>query len=180
MSMQLYMKNSGLVQTNDIEKGKKAQTRIDPSHKSHEALDKYPTMHHFVAELCTSVGVMELSDAILYELWPVLRNVELVWRFGRIKWCRGRSRTGVVRVSWLNLVCGLMLGDRVVICGALAFTRQLFRWAECVTSRSTRLDAVVEVQGPSLACWTRSTVNHLDVALNVSSCKEVIVSVKRC
>ena len=26
---------------------------IDPSHKSHNASDKYPTMHHFVTEMCT-------------------------------------------------------------------------------------------------------------------------------
>ena len=25
----------------------------DPCHKSHNALDKYPTLHHFVAEMCT-------------------------------------------------------------------------------------------------------------------------------
>ena len=28
---------------------------IDPSHKSHDALVPYPTMQHFVAELCTCV-----------------------------------------------------------------------------------------------------------------------------
>ena len=26
---------------------------IDPSHKSHNASDKYPTMHHIVTEMCT-------------------------------------------------------------------------------------------------------------------------------
>ena len=26
---------------------------VEPSHKSHNALDKCPTMHHFVTEMCT-------------------------------------------------------------------------------------------------------------------------------
>ena len=30
---------------------------IDPSHKSHNASDKYPTMHHFVTEMCTYVHI---------------------------------------------------------------------------------------------------------------------------
>ena len=30
---------------------------IDPSHKSHNALDKYPTMHQFVTEMCTHVHI---------------------------------------------------------------------------------------------------------------------------
>ena len=29
----------------------------DQSHKSHNALDKYPTMHHFVTEMCTHVHI---------------------------------------------------------------------------------------------------------------------------
>ena len=30
---------------------------IDPSHKSQNASDKYPTMHHFVIEICTHVHI---------------------------------------------------------------------------------------------------------------------------
>ena len=30
---------------------------IQPSHKSHNASDKYPTMHHFVTEMCTRVHI---------------------------------------------------------------------------------------------------------------------------
>ena len=30
---------------------------LDPSHKSHIALEKYPTMHHFVTEMCTHVHI---------------------------------------------------------------------------------------------------------------------------
>ena len=30
---------------------------LDPSHKSHNALDKYPTMHHFVTEICKHVHI---------------------------------------------------------------------------------------------------------------------------
>ena len=32
-------------------------SRIDPSHNSHNALDKHPTMHHFVKEMCTCTCV---------------------------------------------------------------------------------------------------------------------------
>ena len=30
---------------------------MDPSHKSHKALDKYPTVHHFVTKMCTHVHI---------------------------------------------------------------------------------------------------------------------------
>ena len=30
---------------------------IDPSNKSHNASDKYPTMHHFATEMCTQVHI---------------------------------------------------------------------------------------------------------------------------
>ena len=30
---------------------------LDPSHKSNHASDKYPTLHHFVTEMCTSVHI---------------------------------------------------------------------------------------------------------------------------
>ena len=39
---------------------------IDPSHKSNNALDKYTTMHHFVAEICMPLG-----------LWTCPCNLEL-------------------------------------------------------------------------------------------------------
>ena len=49
---------------------------IDPAHKSHNAPASYPTMHHFVAEMCTCVHISVtkwctlgyLSDA----LWDLL------------------------------------------------------------------------------------------------------------
>ena len=30
---------------------------IDPSHKSHNASDKYPMMYHYVTEMCTHVHI---------------------------------------------------------------------------------------------------------------------------
>ena len=30
---------------------------MEPSHKSHNASDEYPTMHHFVTEMCTRVHI---------------------------------------------------------------------------------------------------------------------------
>ena len=35
----------------------KTHLALDPSHKSHNALDRYPMMHHFVTEMCTHVHV---------------------------------------------------------------------------------------------------------------------------
>ena len=32
-------------------------SEIDPSHKSHNALNKYPIMHYFVTEMCTHVYI---------------------------------------------------------------------------------------------------------------------------
>ena len=37
--------------------GSKQSLQIDLSHKSHNALDKYPTMHHCVTEMCTFVHI---------------------------------------------------------------------------------------------------------------------------
>ena len=49
---------------------------IDPSHKSHNALDKYPKMHHFVTEMCTRVQISVTKWCIvgylsntLWDLW---------------------------------------------------------------------------------------------------------------
>ena len=49
---------------------------IDPSHKSHHASDKYPTMHHFVSEMCTCVHISVTKWCIvgygtgaLWDLW---------------------------------------------------------------------------------------------------------------
>ena len=49
---------------------------IVPSHRSHDASDKYPKMHHFVAEMCTHVHISVtkcfiagyVTDA-LWDLW---------------------------------------------------------------------------------------------------------------
>ena len=61
------------------------QLEIDPSHKSHNAPDQYPTMHHFVTEMCTHVHisvtkwciVWYLSNA-LWDLWngSILQHTE--------------------------------------------------------------------------------------------------------
>ena len=41
------------------------QPGIDPSHKSHNALDKYPIVRHFVTEMCTHAFLLQ-NDAMLY------------------------------------------------------------------------------------------------------------------
>ena len=38
---------------------------IDPSYKSHNASDKYATMHHFVTEMCTSVPISVTKRGIV-------------------------------------------------------------------------------------------------------------------
>ena len=38
---------------------------IDSSHKSHNALEKYPTMHHFVTEICTYLHISEMKGCIV-------------------------------------------------------------------------------------------------------------------
>ena len=48
---------------------------IDPSHKSHNASDKYPTMHHIVTEMCTHVHISVTKWCIVgygtVELWDL-------------------------------------------------------------------------------------------------------------
>ena len=41
--------------------------RLEPSHKSHNSLDKYPTMHHFVTKMCTFL----FQNGALWEMWLV-------------------------------------------------------------------------------------------------------------
>ena len=49
---------------------------IDPSHKSHNAWDNYPIMHHFVTEMCTHVHIsvtklhiVGYGAGALWDLW---------------------------------------------------------------------------------------------------------------
>ena len=49
---------------------------IDPSRKSHNASNKYPTMHHFITEMCTHVHISVTKRCIVgfwtgafWELW---------------------------------------------------------------------------------------------------------------
>ena len=56
--------------------GKLTRQWIDQSHKSHNALDKYPTMHHFVTEMCTHVHISATKCCIVgygtgafWDLW---------------------------------------------------------------------------------------------------------------
>ena len=48
---------------------------IDPSHKSHNASDKYPTMHYFATELCTHVHISVTKWCIMgygtFALWDL-------------------------------------------------------------------------------------------------------------
>ena len=51
-------------------------TRMDPFHRSHNVSDKYPTMHHFLTEICTCVHIsvtkwfiVEYVTSGLWDLW---------------------------------------------------------------------------------------------------------------
>ena len=46
-----------LVCCKQITIGHNRSNRTDPSHKSHNASDNYPTVHHFVTEMCTRVHI---------------------------------------------------------------------------------------------------------------------------
>ena len=53
-----------------------SQDATDPSHKSHNASDKYPTMHHFVTEMCTHVHIsvtkwcnVNIWTGAFWDLW---------------------------------------------------------------------------------------------------------------
>ena len=42
---------------------------INPSHKYHNALDEYPTMSHFVTEICTRAQIKGYGTGVLHDLW---------------------------------------------------------------------------------------------------------------
>ena len=58
---------------------------IDPSHKSHNALDIYPTMYHFVTEMCTIVCIFVT------------------------KWCTVGYGTGALWDLWIRSLCCVFL-----------------------------------------------------------------------
>ena len=77
--------------------------RIDPSHKSHNALGKYPTMHHFVTEMCTIVHISVTKWCIvgygtvaLWDLW-----------YWSISWNseNNRQRKGIMQGDHLCVMC---------------------------------------------------------------------------
>ena len=47
----------------------------NPSHQSHNASDKYPTMHHFVTEMCTCVYISVIK------WWIVGHGTGALWDF---------------------------------------------------------------------------------------------------
>ena len=70
---------------------------IGPSHKSHNASIPYPTMHHFVTEMCTCVHISVIKWCIvgylhdaLWDLWngsitrPQWVNMKFDWKIWKI------------------------------------------------------------------------------------------------
>ena len=68
---------------------------IDPSHKSHNAFDKYSTMHHFVTAMCTHVVL--LRNGALWEMGMV--------HYGTWDTCIVRFVLEVYYCLWLSLQC---------------------------------------------------------------------------
>ena len=50
-----YSKLTELIKYHEMTNYK--STNLDPSHKSHNAFDKYPTMHQCITEMCTHVHI---------------------------------------------------------------------------------------------------------------------------
>ena len=57
---------------------------IDPSHKSHNALDRYPTVQHFVTEMCTHVHISVTKCCIVghgsVALWDLCDDLIAICR----------------------------------------------------------------------------------------------------
>ena len=79
-----------------------------PSHKSYNALDKYPTMHHFVTEICTHVYIFVIKWCIVRygtgELWDTCNSsilyIYLTYCEHELRYEHGR-RTDVLPQTWL-------------------------------------------------------------------------------
>ena len=74
---------------------------MEISHKSHNASDKYPTMHHFVTEMCTHVCTFLLQNDALWDMalvhcgiwnWCIVNMV--YWSF-----IHGSSWLGLIKVK---------------------------------------------------------------------------------
>ena len=62
--------------------------RIDPSHKSHNALVLYPTIHYFVTEMCTFLLQSgALWDICLMHCGICLMNQLLWWKSSTVTLC---------------------------------------------------------------------------------------------
>ena len=91
---------------------------INTSHKSQPASDKYPTMHHFVTEMCTHVHIsvtnwciLGYSTGALWDLWNRSRV-----RLPKCQWNHRKERRGMwqarqtsTNVCSRNLLFSLLL-----------------------------------------------------------------------
>ena len=73
---------------------------IDPSHKSHNSLGQYPTMHLFVTEMCTHVHIpvtkwciVRYGTGALWDLYnrSIVIHVALYWQCSQhgVRWWPG-------------------------------------------------------------------------------------------
>ena len=82
----------------------------DPFHKSHNALDEYPTMHHFVTEMCmhmhisvTKWCIMGLVHCGICESYQLARVILGFERIIRLRW-RWHKFTVTTKISLWNYV----------------------------------------------------------------------------
>ena len=106
---------------------------INPPHKSHNAPDKYPTMRHFVAEMCTCVHISVTKWCIvgyetgaLWDFWDgslawllmpcLLESPDLPQPSYRLCWAKGslssRGRNSSSCTISALLFCGYCGGER--------------------------------------------------------------------
>ena len=74
-----------------------------PSHKSHNAFHKYPTMHHFVTEMCTFL----LQNGALWDMGLVHHDMGFVQPWGPLE----SECKSIPTPSKQKLEC--MIGERV-------------------------------------------------------------------
>ena len=81
---------------------------IDSSHKSHNASDKYPTMHHFITEMCTHLVtkwcIVGFGTGALWDLWG-----------GSIPCKQSHSDARITFVAMCRIGTGYQNGDCVLM-----------------------------------------------------------------
>ena len=79
--------------------------RIEPSYKSHNALDKYLTMHYFVTEMCTHAHFCYKTNEALWDICLMHCGICVTGLFGMFG----------IMVSWVCILKIVPLPTPIVI-----------------------------------------------------------------